>query len=80
MFPKIAPKTAAFRVIATLTVSGNRRVRAYVDAILLQDGRIQSGVVFTSLGRPVGTNDQLGLAALVAARMAKAGKPKGPSA
>ncbi len=79
-FPKVAPKTAAFRVIATLIVSGNRRVRAYVDAILLQDGRIQSGVVFTSLGRPVGTTDQLGLAAVVAARMAKAGKPRGPSA
>ena len=59
-----------------MTVGGNRRVRAYVDAIILQHGRIQSGVVFTSLGRPVGTTDQLGLAALVAARMARAGSQR----
>lgn len=79
-FPKVAPMTAAFRVVATLTLSGNRRVRAYIDAIILQHGRVQSGVVFTSLGRPVGQTDQLGLAALLADRMAKAGRPKGPSA
>jgi hypothetical protein len=80
VFPKVAPKTAAFRVIATLTVDGNKPVRAYVDAIILQNGRVQSGVVFTSLGRPIGQTDQLGLAALLANRMAKAAKPKGPSA
>ena len=61
-FPKVAPMTSAFRVVATLTIGGNR-VRAYVDAIILQHGRIQSGVVFTSLGRPVGQADELGLAA-----------------
>ena len=37
-FPKVAPMTAAFRVVATLTIAGNR-VRAYVDAIILQHGR-----------------------------------------
>ena len=78
-FPKVAPMTAAFRVVATLTISGNR-VRAYVDAIILQHGQIQSGVVFTSLGRPVGKADELGLANLVAGRMAKANRPKGPTA
>ena len=78
-FPKVAPMTAAFRVVATLTISGNR-VRAYVDAIILQHGRIQSGVVFTSLGRPVGQADELGLAALVSDRMARANRPKGPTA
>jgi hypothetical protein len=78
-FPKLAPKTAVFRVVATLTISGSR-VRAYIDAIVMQDGRIQSGVVFTSLGRPVGRTDQLGIAAVVAERMAKAGVPKGPTA
>jgi hypothetical protein len=80
VFPKVAPMTAAFRVVATLTVSGNRRVTAYVDAIILQQGRVQSGVVFTSLGRPVDQASRLGLAALVAGRMAKASRPKGPSA
>ncbi len=71
--------TSAFRVVATLTIGGNR-VRAYVDAIILQHGRIQSGVVFTSLGRPVGQADELGLAGLVADRMARANRPKGPTA
>ena len=66
-------------MVATLTISGSR-VRAYIDAIVMQDGRIQSGVVFTSLGRPVGRTDQLGIAAVVAERMAKAGVPKGPTA
>ena len=78
-FPKVAPLTSAFRVVATMTIGGNQ-VRAYVDAIILQHGRIQSGVVFTSLGRPVGQADELGLAALVADRMARANRPKGPTA
>jgi hypothetical protein len=78
-FPKVLPMTSAFRVVATLTIGGNR-VRAYVDAIILQHGRIQSGVVFTSLGRPVGQGDELGLTALVADRMARANRPKGPTA
>ena len=78
-FPKVAPMTSAFRVVATLTIGGNR-VRAYVDAIILQHGRVQSGVVFTSLGRPVGQADELGLAGLVADRMARANRPKGPTA
>ena len=78
-FPKVAPRTAAFRVVATLTIAGNR-VRAYIDAIVLQDGRIQSGLVFTSLARPVGRADALGLAAVLAQRMAKAAAPKGPKA
>ena len=78
-FPKVSPMTAAFRVVATLTIAGNR-VRAYVDAIILQHGRIQSGVVFTSLGRPVGQAEELGLTALVADRMARVNRPKGPTA
>jgi len=78
-FPKVAPQTAAFRVVAELNISGNR-VRAYVDAIILQHGRVQSGVVFTSLGRPVPQVDEQGLAGLVADRMARANRPKGPTA
>ena len=79
-FPKVAPRTIAFRVVAELTLPGNRRVRAYVDAVVLQHGRIQSGLVFTSLGRPVGRADELGLASLLALRMAKAVEPRGPKA
>jgi len=79
-FPKVAPKTAAFRVVATLTLSGNQRVRAYIDAIILQNGRVQSGIVFTSLGRPVGQADEVGLAGLVAGRLSGPSRPKGPTA
>ena len=79
-FPKVAPRTAAWRVVAVLTLSGNRRVTAYVDAVVLQHGRIQSGLVFTSLGRPVGNADQRGLATLLALRMARAAGPTGPKA
>jgi hypothetical protein len=79
-FPKVAPRTVAFRVVAILTLPGNRQVRAYVDAVVLQHGRIQSGLVFTSLGRPVGRSDELGLASVLALRMARAAGPTGPKA
>lgn len=78
-FPKVASRTAAFRVVATLTISGNR-VRAYVDAIVVQHGRIQSGLVFTSLGRPVGRAAEVGLATVLAERMSSAAGPAGPKA
>jgi hypothetical protein len=51
-----------------------------VDAVILQNGRIQSGVVFTSLGRPIGQADEVGLASVVAGRLASANRPKGPTA
>ena len=79
-FPKVAPRTVAFRVVAILTLPGNRQVRAYVDAVVLQHGRIQSGLVFTSLGRPVGASNELALASVLALRMARAAGPTGPKA
>lgn len=79
-FPNVAPRTIAFRVVAELTLPGNRRVRAYVDAVVLQNGRIQSGLVFTSLGRPLARAEELGLATLLALRMADAVQPRGPKA
>ena len=79
-FPSLAPKTTAFRLVLTITVAGNQRVRAFVDAVLLQHGRVQSGLLFTSLGAPVGRADRIALASVVAARLAKAARPKGPVA
>ncbi len=79
-FPTVAPRTAAFRIVATLTLPGMQRIRAYVDAIILQNGRVQSGLVFTSLGQPLGQATEVGLAALVATRLASASRPKGPTA
>ena len=52
-FPALAPKTSAYRVVVRIAEAGNQRVRAYVDAIVLQRGKIQSVLLFTSLGRPI---------------------------
>jgi hypothetical protein len=79
-FPSLSPKTAAYRFVLTIAYSGNQRVRAYVDAVILQHGKIQSGLLFTSLGTPIGNADRVALASIVAARMAKASAPAGPIA
>lgn len=79
-FPSVAPKTAAYRIVVNVAAGKGPPVRAYVDAVILQQGRIQSGLLFTSVGRPVGTSDRVGLASIVAARMAKASGPSGPVA
>ena len=79
-FPSVSPKTAAYRIVVNITVSGNQRIRAYVDAVILQHGRIQTGILFTSVGQPVGVADRLALAKVVAGRMAKAAGPSGPIA
>ncbi|HET7515461.1 MAG TPA: hypothetical protein VFJ60_11725 [Gaiella sp.] len=79
-FPALSPKTAAYRIVVNVTVNGNQRVRAYVDAVILQHGRIQSGLLFTSVGSPVGNPDKIALAKVVAERMARATGPSGPIA
>jgi len=79
-FPSVAPKTAAYRLVVNVTIGANQRVRAYVDAVILQHGRIQSGLLFTSFGSPVGDPDRIALAKVVAGRMARATAPSGPVA
>lgn len=79
-FPALSPKSAAYRLVLSITVGAAQQVRAYVDAVVLQHGRIQSGLLFTSIGRPVEQVDRVALASVVAARMAKAARPKGPVA
>ena len=76
----MSPKTAAYRIVLNVTIGGNQRVRAYVDAVILQHGRIQSGLLFTSFGSPVGDPDRIALAKVVAGRMARATAPSGPVA
>jgi hypothetical protein len=78
-FPELAPKATAFRLVLTIAV-GDRQVRAYVDAVVLQHGRYQSGLLFTSIGTPVGRADQVALASVVAKRLAKATGGGGPVA
>lgn len=80
-FPSVSPKTAAYRIVVNVAIGGNQRVRAYVDAVILQHGRIQSGLLFTSFGSPVGDPDKIALAKVVAGRMARASTaPSGPVA
>jgi hypothetical protein len=79
-FPSVSPKTAAYRIVVNVTIGGNQRVRAYVDAVILQHGRIQSGLLFTSFGSPVGDPDRIALAKIVAGRMARQTAPSGPVA
>ena len=64
----------------TIAAAGNQRVRAYVDAIVLQRGKIQSVLLFTSLGRPIAQAERTALAAVIAARMARKAGPSGPVA
>lgn len=78
-FPSLSPKTTAYRLVLTVEMGG-QKVRAYVDAVLLQHGRIQAGILFTSLGQPVDQAQRVALASVVAARMAKATRPSGPIA
>jgi hypothetical protein len=78
-FPSLSPKTTAYRLVLNVEMGG-QQVRAYVDAVVLQHGRIQSGILFTSLGRPVEQAQRVALSSVVAARMAKATRPSGPIA
>lgn len=79
-FTRVAAKTVAFRLIAKLAV-GSTTATVYFDAILLQQGRVQAGLVLTSVGRPVPKAEAAALAAVVASRLAKvSGVKSGPSA
>ena len=78
-FPSLSPKTTAYRLVLTINI-GAQRVRAYVDAVVLQHGRVQAGILFTSLGSPVDQAQRVALASVVAARLAKATRPTGPVA
>jgi hypothetical protein len=78
-FPSVSPKTTAYRLVLTIKM-GAQQVRAYVDAVVLQHDRIQAGILFTSLGRPVDQAQRVALASVVAARLAKATRPTGPVA
>ena len=78
-FPNLAPKSAAYRIVASFAVDG-RRIRVFVDVIILQDRRIQTGLLFSSVGAPVARSEQVALATVVARRLAFAAGLGGPVA
>jgi hypothetical protein len=80
-FPSVSAKTTAYRLVLRVNVGGTQTIPAYIDAVILQEGRVQAGLLFTSLGAPVEQAQRAALASVVAARLAKAaGAPKGPVA
>jgi hypothetical protein len=78
--PALPATSIAYRVVATMKVAGGGTMRAYFDAVLLRRGAVQSALVVSSLGTPVPIGQERTLAAVLAARMAKAARPKGPVA
>jgi hypothetical protein len=70
-FPKLAPRTAAYRMIYTVPVRG-RDVPAVIDVVLLQRGRVQTSLLSVSFGSPLSPSDQSTLASALARRLAKA--------
>jgi hypothetical protein len=78
-FQRVAPKTVAYRVVLSFPVQG-QRIRFYVDVIIMQRGRIQAGLLFSSVGVPVDRSEQVVLARRLADRIADASLPSGPTA
>jgi hypothetical protein len=79
-FPEVSSKSIAYRVVATMSLGGSRTIRAYFDAVLLQQGNVQAALVVTSLGSAVPLEQEQALAGVLADRMAKAAGPTGPVA
>ena len=78
-FPEVTQKSTAYRIVVSFAV-GSQRVPVFVDVVILQHGRIQSGLLFSSIGAPVGQAEQVALARVVAKRLASAAGPRGPVA
>jgi len=70
-FPKVAPLTVSYRVAAELT-SGQQKVPAYIDVVVLQRGRAQVAFFVFSVGAPLVRSEMLAFARLTAARMKSA--------
>jgi hypothetical protein len=69
-FPRVAPKTVAFRVALEGQAQG-LTVRAYIDLVALQQARAQASLAFASAIDPLEQPEQVRIARIVASRMAK---------
>jgi hypothetical protein len=70
-FPDVAPLTASYRVTAELA-SGQQKVPAFIDVVVLQRGRAQVAFFVLSVGAPLVRSEMLAFARLTAARMKNA--------
>lgn len=69
-FGKVAPLTAAYRVVANLTSPGKTPRKLYFDVVLVGKGNTLSELTLTSFVGPVPDKVESALATLVASRMA----------
>ena len=70
-FPEVAPLTVSYRVTAELA-SGQQKVPAYFDVVVLERGRAQVTFFVFSVGAPLVRSELLAFARLTAARMKNA--------
>jgi hypothetical protein len=70
-FPSVAPRTAAYRLVATMTVAG-RKLHARMDWILLGRGRTLTVLFFSGIEQQVPASFERATAGLVAKRLARA--------
>ncbi len=70
-FPKVAPRTVAYRVQLSTTAQGTT-VKVFVDYVVLMHSRAQVALFFGSGLAPVPKADQTAIARLTAGRMAVA--------
>lgn len=68
-FPKLADRTAAFRLVANVTSQGTT-LPVYSDLVLLAHGQINSAMFFISVGAPMQAAVEQRLAGIVAKRLA----------
>jgi hypothetical protein len=71
-FPHVAPRTAAYRLVATMTVAG-RKLHAQLDWVLLGRGRTLTVLFFSGIERHVPEGFERATAGLVAKRLDRAG-------
>ncbi|MDH4176972.1 MAG: hypothetical protein OEV72_05275 [Thermoleophilia bacterium] len=70
-FPKVAPKTVAYRLVMDLQAAGTT-IRTYSDVIVLGAGRAQAALWILSGGRPLVRAEAVAFARKIAGRMATA--------
>lgn len=67
-FPRLAPRSAAFRIVGAVKTQGIT-VKAYLDIILLGADRADVATIFVGVGRPLEAAIQGSLARTLAARL-----------
>lgn len=70
-FPRVAPRTAVYRLALTVEAQG-QRIRMVLDFVVLMRGRAQAGLVVASVLPAAARTAEVQLSRTIAARMARA--------